>query len=139
MRKYLYMNAFVAGMLLLAACGEKPAGKPAAPEIIPASVSVPADVAVHSVQVKSDLQNVAALVAVAKEQGAKLVVTGYADSMTGSAEHNRQLSQQRAEVVADEIVKMGFAREQIETVVVGGVDTLSPITYNRRATVEVCD
>ena len=53
MRKYLYMNAFVAGMLLLAACGEKPAGKPAAPEIIPASVSVPADVAVHSVQVKA--------------------------------------------------------------------------------------
>ena len=53
MRKYLYMNAFVAGMLLLAACAEKPAGKPAAPEIIPASVSVPADVAVHSVQVKA--------------------------------------------------------------------------------------
>jgi outer membrane protein OmpA-like peptidoglycan-associated protein len=101
----------------------------------PVSVFFNLDKAVIASQ--SDLQNVAALIAVAKEQGAKLVVTGYADSMTGSAEHNRQLSQQRAEAVADEIVKMGFAREQIETVVVGGVDTLSPITYNRRATIEI--
>ena len=54
MRKYLYMNAFIAGvLLLLGACGEKPAEKPAAPEISPASVRVAADVAVHSIQVKA--------------------------------------------------------------------------------------
>ena len=84
-----------------------------------------------------DLQNVAELVAVAKQQGAKLLVTGYADSQTGSAERNSLLSQQRAEAVVAEIVKMGFAREQIETVAAGGVDTLSPTTYNRRATVKI--
>ena len=54
-----------------------------------------------------------------------------------SAGHNRQLSQQRAETVVGEIVKMGFPREQIEAVAAGGVDTLSPTTYNRRATVEI--
>ena len=53
MRKYLYMNAFIAGVLLLAACGEKPVETPAAPEITPASVSVPADLAVQTVQVKA--------------------------------------------------------------------------------------
>ena len=84
-----------------------------------------------------DLQNVASLVAVAKQQGARLVVTGYADSQTGSADCNSQLSQQRAEAVANEIVKMGFPRESIETVAAGGVDTLSPTPYNRRATVEI--
>ena len=57
--------------------------------------------------------------------------------MTGSAERNRSLSEQRAEAVVAEIVKMGFAREQIEVVAAGGVDTLSPATYNRRATVAI--
>ena len=84
-----------------------------------------------------DLQNVAELVAMAKQQGATILVTGYADSVTGSAERNRLLSEQRAEAVAGEIVKMGFPREQIETVAAGGVDTLTPTTYNRRATVEI--
>jgi outer membrane protein OmpA-like peptidoglycan-associated protein len=84
-----------------------------------------------------DLQNVAALVAVAKEQGAKLVVTGYADSQTGSAERNRQLSEQRAEAVVAELLKMGVSRDQIETVAAGGVDTLTPTPYNRRVTVEI--
>ena len=75
--------------------------------------------------------------AVAKEQGAKLVVTGYADSQTGSAERNRQLSEQRAEAVVAELLKMGVSRDQIETVAAGGVDTLTPTPYNRRATVEI--
>ena len=120
---------------------EKPAPVPQEPVTVTQLVSAPVSVFFNLnkavIASQRDLQNVAELVAVAKQQGAKLVVTGYADSVTGSAERNRQLSEQRAEAVAAEIVKMGFAREQIEIVAAGGVDTLSPTTYNRRATVEI--
>ena len=122
---------------------QQPAPTPQEPVTITQLVAAPVSVFFNlnkaAIVSQRDLQNVAELVAVAKQQGAKILVTGYADSPTGSAEHNRQLSQQRAEAVADEIVKMGFAREQIEIVAAGGVDTLSPASYNRRASVEVCD
>jgi outer membrane protein OmpA-like peptidoglycan-associated protein len=77
------------------------------------------------------------LAEIAKANGSKLVVTGYADSKTGSAGFNQTLSQKRAEVVADELVKLGVNRDNIEVVAAGGVDTLSPISYNRRATVAI--
>ena len=86
---------------------------------------------------KKDLQNVSDLAKVAKDNNAKIVVTGYADSKTGSAKLNQKLSEKRAETVANELVKMGVSRDQIETVAAGGVNTLSPINYNRRATVEI--
>ena len=106
-------------------------------KVVTAPVSVFFNLNKAVISSQRDLQNVAALVAVAKEQGAKLVVTGYADSQTGSAERNRQLSEQRAEAVVAELLKMGVSRDQIETVAVGGVDTLTPTPYNRRATVEI--
>ena len=106
-------------------------------KVVTAPVSVFFNLNKAVISSQRDLQNVAALVAVAKEQGAKLLVTGYADSQTGSAERNRQLSEQRAEAVVDELLKMGVSRDQIETVVAGGVDTLTPTPYNRRATVEI--
>jgi outer membrane protein OmpA-like peptidoglycan-associated protein len=120
---------------------QQPAPTPQEPVTITQLVAAPVSVFFNlnkaAIASQRDLQNVAELVAVAKQQGAKILVTGYADSPTGSAEHNRQLSQQRAEAVANEIVKMGFAREQIEIVAAGGVDTLSPASYNRRATVDI--
>ena len=106
-------------------------------KVVAAPVSVFFNLNKAVISSQRDLQNVAALVAVAKEQGAKLVVTGYADSQTGSAERNRQLSEQRAEAVVAELLKMGVSRDQIETVAVGGVDTLTPTPYNRRVTVEI--
>ena len=106
-------------------------------KVVTAPVSVFFNLNKAVISSQRDLQNVAALVAVAKEQGTKLVVTGYADSQTGSAERNRQLSEQRAEAVVAELLKMGVSRDQIETVAVGGVDTLTPTPYNRRATVEI--
>lgn len=106
-------------------------------KVVTAPVSVFFNLNKAVISSQRDLQNVAALVAVAKEQGTKLVVTGYADSQTGSAERNRQLSEQRAEAVVAELLKMGVSRDQIETVVAGGVDTLTPTPYNRRATVEI--
>ena len=125
------------------AAAQEPAPVPQEPVTVTQLVSAPVSVFFNLnkavIASQRDLQNVVELVAVAKQQGARLLVTGYADSVTGSAERNRQLSQQRAEAVAAEIVKMGFPREQIETVAAGGVDTLSPATNNRRATVEVCE
>ena len=106
-------------------------------KVVAAPVSVFFNLNKAVISSQRDLQNVAALVAVAKEQGAKLLVTGYADSQTGSAERNRQLSEQRAEAVVAELLKMGVSRDQIETVAAGGVDTLTPTPYNRRATVEI--
>lgn len=106
-------------------------------ELVSAPVSVFFNLNQAVIASKRELQNVADLVSVAKQQGSKLVVTGYADSQTGSAEYNQQLSQQRADALTAEIVKMGFPREQIETVAAGGVDTLNPQPYNRRATVVI--
>jgi outer membrane protein OmpA-like peptidoglycan-associated protein len=49
------------------------------------------------------------------------------------------LSEQRAATVADELVKMGVSRDNITTKGNGGVDELSPISFNRRATVTVAE
>ena len=125
----------------LANAEQQPAPGPRDSIIVTKAVSAPVSVFFNLNQAviasKRDLQNVAELVAVAKQQGAKLLVKGYADSQTGSAERNRQLSEQRAEAIVAELLKMGVSRDQIETEAVGGVDTLTPLPNNRRATVEI--
>ena len=86
---------------------------------------------------KKDLVNVKNMAEYAKENNANLLVTGYADSATGKPAYNQKLSEKRAETVANELVKMGVSRDQITTEAKGGVKDLSPISYNRRATVQV--
>ena len=86
---------------------------------------------------RKDLVNVKELAEYAKNNNCKLVVSGYADSKTGSAEYNQQLSQKRADAVVNELVKMGVSRDNIVTEAKGGVDNLSPFSYNRRATVKI--
>ena len=88
---------------------------------------------------RKDLVNVKGLADYAKENNVNLVVTGYADSATGSAAYNQKLSERRAETVANELVKMGVRRDQITTEGKGGVKDLSPVSYNRRATVKIAD
>ena len=88
---------------------------------------------------QKDLVNVKALAKYAKENNLKLAVTGYADGATGSAAYNQTLSEKRAATVADQLVKMGVSRDMITTVGKGGVDELSPISFNRRATVQVAE
>ena len=88
---------------------------------------------------RKDLVNVKGLADFAKENNTNLVVTGYADSATGSAAYNQKLSERRAETVANELVKMGVSRDQITTEGKGGVKDLSPVSYNRRATVKIAD
>ena len=70
---------------------------------------------------------------------------GYADSATGTPEINRRLSIARANTLKEELVKMGVPAENITTEDFGGVlydtpignDKLSPLEYNRRASVQV--
>ena len=50
-----------------------------------------------------------------------LLVTGSADSATGSAKRNQQLSEQRAKAVKDYLVKKGVAEDRIEVESLGGI------------------
>ena len=104
-------------------------------EVATAPVSVFFNIGKSKIASRKDLQNVKAMTETNKD--AKFVVTGYADSKTGSASFNQKLSQKRAEAVANELVKMGVSRDNIEIVAKGGVADLTPISYNRRATVEI--
>lgn len=88
-----------------------------------------------SLNSKKDLINLEAVAAAAKQTGAKLVVTGSADSQTGSSAWNQKLSEGRAQAVADELVRLGVNRDNIEVKAVGGVNEVSPYTLNRRAVV----
>ena len=99
-------------------------------EVATAPVSVFFNIGKSKIASRKDLQNVKALTETAKD--GKFVVTGYADSKTGSASYNQKLSQKRAETVADELVKMGVSRDNIEIVAKGGVDDLTPISYTDR-------
>lgn len=84
-----------------------------------------------------DLVNVRLLAEYSIANNARIKVTGYADNATGPAQFNQELSRKRAERVAGELVKMGVKKENITTEAAGGVDTLVPPSYNRRAIVEI--
>lgn len=86
---------------------------------------------------KKDLVNVEALVAQLKNSNSKVEVYGYADSKTGSADYNKKLSERRAETVAKELKKMGLKDEQIIIKPMGGVNELTPASYNRRVILKV--
>lgn len=88
---------------------------------------------------KRELVNVKSIADFAIANGLTLIVTGYADSATGNADFNRELSHRRAERIADELVGMGVPRERIRTDAMGGVDTLIPSSYNRRVIIEIAD
>lgn len=106
-------------------------------EYVTTPVSVFFNIDKAKIASKKDLVNVKGLADYAKDNNATLLVTGYADSATGNTDYNRNLSQKRAETVADELVKMGVKRENIKVEAMGGVDTLVPPSYNRRTTVEI--
>ena len=122
---------------LLAEKKEAPAA--AVKEFVNTPVSVFFNINKADIASKKDLVNVQNLADYAKENNVNLLVTGYADSATGSADYNQRLSEHRAEAVANELVNMGVSRDQITTEGKGGVEQLSPVSYNRRATVQVKD
>lgn len=106
-------------------------------EIITSKASVFFNINKSKIASKKDLVNVKELAESAKANGKTIVVTGYADSKTGSAEYNQKLSERRAQAVAGELVKMGVDSSKIEVVGKGGVEELSPISYNRRVVVSL--
>lgn len=106
-------------------------------EYVGAPVSVFFNINKSKIASQKDLVNVKGLAEYAKDAKANLLVTGYADSATGAPAYNQKLSEKRADTVANELVKMGVSRDNIQTVGKGGVKDLSPVSYNRRATVEV--
>ena len=81
-----------------------------------------------------NLQQIADLVK--DNPGLKLKVTGYADSDTGSAAWNKQLSEDRANNVANELVKLGVNKNNLIISGMGGVNTLTPPAFNRRVIIE---
>lgn len=105
--------------------------------VVSSNASVFFNINKSTIASKKDLVNVKELAEAAKANGKTIVVTGYADSKTGSAEYNQSLSERRAKTVADELVKMGVSSDKIEIVGKGGVATLSPISYNRRVVVSI--
>ncbi|MDY6205133.1 MAG: OmpA family protein [Prevotella sp.] len=108
-------------------------------EFITTPVSVFFDINKTEIAVLKDLVNVEALAKFAKENNSHVHVTGYADSATGTPAINQRLSEGRAARVVGELVKMGVTRENITSEAKGGVDILSPISYNRRATVQIVE
>ena len=131
-------NARLNGRLREALANQKPAETPkAVREFVTTPVSVFFNLDKPNIASQKDLVNIEGVAKYAKENNTNLLVTGYADSATGKADHNQWLSEERAKTVAEELVKMGVSRDKIETVGKGGVDELSPISFNRRATVQV--
>ena len=118
---------------------QKPAEDRTVKEFVTTPISVFFNLDKSVIASQKELVNVRALAQYAKENNSNLLVTGYADSATGTPKHNQGLSERRANTLADELVKMGISRDNIKTVGKGGVDDLSPISFNRRATVQVTE
>ena len=118
---------------------QKPVETASVKEFVNTPVSVFFNINKTNIASQKDLVNVQALAKYAKDNNSKLLVNGYADSATGTPEINQKLSEGRAQAVADELVKMGVKKGNITVKSNGGVDELSPISFNRRATVQVTD
>ena len=111
-------------------------------DFVTTPVSVFFDLAKINVANLKDLVNVQALAKYAKENNSNLLVTGYADSATGTPAINERLSMERAETVKNELIKMGISESKIRCTHNGGVNILGqkcPKEFDRRATVQIVD
>ena len=118
---------------------QKPAEAPAVKEFVTTPVSVFFNINKTNIASQKDLVNVEALAKYAKDNNSNILVKGYADSATGTPAINQKLSEGRANTLANELVKKGINRDNIKTEAKGGVDDLSPISFNRRATAEIAE
>lgn len=111
-------------------------------EFITTPISVFFNISKTDVANPKDLVNVKALAKYAINNDSKILVTGYADSSTGTPAINQKLSENRANQVVEELVKMGVKRDNISTESKGGVNILgveSPVSFDRRATVQIVE
>ena len=106
-------------------------------KVIGAPQSVFFNIGSAKIASKKEIVNLEAAAEAVKANGGKIVLTGYADSATGSAAYNQQLSVKRAEAVAAELEKLGVSRDNMVIEGKGGVDSLKPASYNRRVIVEI--
>ena len=108
-------------------------------EFVATPISVFFNIGKIDVALLKDLVNVRALAKYAIENNSHILVTGYADSSTGTPAINQRLSEQRANTIVEELVKMGVSRSNIRTAAGGGVKMLEYPDYDRRATVQIVD
>lgn len=135
-------NGEIARLKNLLANQPKPAPAPvpeSVKEFINTPVSVFFNIGKTEIAELKDLVNVQALAKYAIANDNNILVVGYADKATGKDKINQTLSEKRAKRVANELVKMGVAESKIKQEAKGGVADLSPISYNRRATVQITD
>ena len=85
---------------------------------------------------QEELVNLKAIADMAKQDNIKLRITGYADSATGNAKYNQTLSLNRAQAIANELIKMGVNKANLTIEGMGGVSTLNPASYNRRVIIQ---
>lgn len=85
---------------------------------------------------QEELVNLKAIAEMAKQDNLKLRITGYADSATGNAKYNQTLSLNRAQAIANELIKMGVNKSNLTIEGMGGVSTLNPASYNRRVIIQ---
>lgn len=112
-------------------------GKTDSESMVKISLSIFFNINDSRIASRKELLNVKTVATYAKANGSEIVVTGYADSKTGNPDYNKNLSQKRADTIANELVRMGVERSKIEVVAAGGTTELSPFDYNRRVTVEI--
>jgi outer membrane protein OmpA-like peptidoglycan-associated protein len=105
--------------------------------VVAGATSVFFDINSSKINSQKDLINLESIATSAKNSKAKVVVTGAADSKTGSDAYNPKLSEARAQAVADELVNLGVSRDNIEVKSVGGVNDVTPYNLNRRAIIEL--
>jgi len=67
--------------------------------------------------------------------GKKYKIAGYADKATGSAKLNQKLSEKRAKVVSEALIKEGVASEQLELIGFGGTSNMFSKDYLNRVVI----
>lgn len=109
---------------------------PGAPQVLPYSVFFAIGSSEVSTREMFNVNTVAE--AMKSDSNMKIRIIGYADSATGTAALNERLSKNRAQAVADVLVKKhNIDASRIVVEGRGGVDKLDPIYLNRQARVEV--
>ena len=132
-------NAENARLKQMLANQPRPAPVQTVKEVVSAPISIFFNLNKTDIASQAELLNLQEIAKYAKEHNSHVLITGYADSATGKEGHNQWLSEQRAETVKGEVVKMGVDEANITTEGKGGVDILSPISYNRRAVVQIVE
>lgn len=85
----------------------------------------------------SQLLNLDAIAALAKEHNLKVRIIGAADSATGTSTINAKLSKARADYIASQLQSKGLSADRLIVTSSGGISTHSPISANRHCKVEL--